>query len=89
MKDLAQHLRFAFSLDSLAAGKAEVSGGLEGGGDGKRSHSSAVAGSLPSRKGMMVSASGFPLPWPLQVSLRLVLCDRGVGGIALAVWGVF
>ena len=67
-KDLAQYRRFAFSLDSLAAGKAEVSGGLEGRGDGKCSHSSTVAVSVPLGKGIMLSAPSFPLPWPLLVS---------------------
>lgn len=66
-KDVAQHPRFAFSLDSLATRKAEVSG-LEGGGDRKRSYSSAVAVSIRSGKGVMIPAAGFPLPWPLLVT---------------------
>lgn len=93
-EDLAQHPRFVFSLDSLAAGRAEVSGGLEGGGVGKCSCSSTVAVSIPSGKGMTISAPGFPLLWPLPVSLlprplwqgSWWHCSRCVGYLLAVCW---
>lgn len=77
LKDLAQHPSFPFSLDLLAAGKAEVSGGLEGQGNGNCSHSTTVAVSVPLGKGMMISAPHFPFPWPLVVSFLLRPLPQG------------
>lgn len=53
---------------SVAAGKAEVGYGLEGGEDGKPSHSSASCLSIPLGKGVMTSAPNCPFHWPLLVS---------------------
>lgn len=41
---------------------AEVSGGLEGGGDGQHSHSPAIAVSILLGKRMTIAAPGSPLP---------------------------
>lgn len=94
LKDLAQHPNFPVSLELLAAGKAGVSGGLEGQGDGKCSHSATVAVSVPLGKEMLIPAPSVSFPWPLLVSflLRPVWqgswwhCSHSVGHLLAVLW---